>query len=200
LYLEINKLHLQKLKTNKMKAKIFIVAVLLATFLTSCKNGENKETSGDQVEKLAVKENFNVEVDVIAQTQDDFTIYYSEDNTNVFSGGKAIWCGVKGGLTPEKVVFDLPEQIVPTNIRLDFGIKKDHKDVIIQNIKLAFYDRVFNIKGSEFLNYFIVNDKIITTVDVAKGTITLKVDPLKNDGTYYYPRQELLDQIAKMTK
>ena len=183
-----------------MKAKYFILAVLLSAFITSCKNKETKEASETKTEKPAVKENFNVEIEITAQTADDFTVYYSEDNTNQFSGEKAIWCGVKGGLTPEKVVFDLPEGAIPTNIRLDFGIKKDHKDVIVQNIKLAFFDRVFNIKGSDLLNYFIVNDEIQTTIDAAKGTITLKVDPTKNDGTYYYPRQELIDEIAKMTK
>lgn len=182
-----------------MKTKYFFLAVLITTFITSCKKTETKDGSGIKTEKPAVKENFNVEIDLIAQTKDDFTVYYTEDKTNDFSGEKAIWCGVKGGLTPEKAVFDLPEGVIPTNIRLDFGIKKDHKDVIVQNIKLAFFDRVFNIKGSDLLNYFIVNDKIQTNVDTTKGTITLKVDPAKNEGTYYYPRQELLDQIAKMT-
>jgi hypothetical protein len=183
-----------------MKANFFIVAVLFATLVTSCKNGDSKEATEAQTEKPVVKQNFNVEIDVIAQTQDDFAVYYTEDKTNQFEPTKAVWGGIKGGLTPEKVIFDLPEEVIPTNIRLDFGIKKDHKDVVVQNIKFAFYDKTFSIKGSELLNYFIINDKIQTTLDVAKGTITLKIDPANNDGTYYYPRQELLDQIAKMTK
>lgn len=182
-----------------MKAKYFIAAMLITVFITSCKNGEAKDASDATLEKSVVKENFNVEMDITAETKDDFTVYYTEDNTNDFSGEKAIWCGIKGGLTPEKVVFDLPEDVIPTNIRLDFGIIKDHKDVMVHNIKLAFHGKDFNIKGSDLLNYFIINDKIQTTIDAAKGTITLKVDPAKNDGTYYYPKQELLDQIAKMS-
>jgi hypothetical protein len=182
-----------------MKTKFFTLTIVLLLVASSCKKGESNETNESSSEKTASKDFFNVEMDIIAQTQDDFTVYYSEDKTNNFDGTKAIWKGVKGGSVPEKVIFDLPSEVIPTNIRLDFGIKKDHKDVIIQNIKIAFYNKSFTFKGSDFLNYFILNDKIITEVDTQKGTIILKGNPTNKEGTYYYPRQELLDQISKLT-
>ena len=181
-----------------MKTNFFTLTIVILLIASSCKKGENKETTESQPEKTS-KDFFNVEMDIIAQSQDDFTVYYTEDKTNNFEGTKTVWKGVKGGSIPEKVIFDLPTEIIPTNIRLDFGIKKDRKDVIIQNIKIAFYDKSFAIKGSDFLNYFILNDKITTEVDTQKGTIILKSNSTTNDGTYYYPRQELLDQISKLT-
>ncbi|MEZ4876075.1 MAG: hypothetical protein R2805_00755 [Flavobacterium sp.] len=182
-----------------MKKKILILAVLILSITISCKNEEKKKDTESNTEKLVVKENFNVEIDVTADSSDDFTVYYTEDRTNQFDGDKAVWSGVKGGLESEKVIFDLPEAVIPTNIRLDFGIKKDRKDEIIHNIKISYYDRAFNIKGSDFFNYFIKNENIPTKINTLKGTITIQSNP-QADGTYFYPRQELLDEITKLTK
>lgn len=181
-----------------MRTKFFLVATFLVVLMSSCKDGD-KNAQTDAA-KPAVKQNFNVEMDIIADTQDDFTVYYTEDGTNAFVGAQAVWKGVNGGLKPEKVIIDLPEEVIPTNIRLDFGIKSDRKDVILEKLKINYFDKSFEIKGSDFLNYFIKNDLVITEVDTQKGTITFKKDPKSSVGTYFGPRQELLDQIAKMTK
>jgi hypothetical protein len=177
-----------------MKKNIYYLSVVCLV-LFSCKDEKKINTEENY------KKNFNVEIDVITQTPDDFAVYYTEDKTNNFPPEAAVWAGVKGESKEEKIFFDLPPQIIPTNIRLDFGIKKDYKDIVIKNIKLSFYSKNFNIKGSELLNYFIVNKYLQTTIDNVKGTITLHIiDPSNIDGSYYYPRQELIDKLAEMTK
>lgn len=179
-----------------MKTRIFTLAIAFLLIATSCKKEEVKEAD----KKPAGKQFFNIEMDVVAQTQDDFTVYYTEDGTNAFDPTKAVWKGVNGGGVAEKVVFDLPEQIIPTNIRLDFGIKPERKEVVLKNLKFGYYDKSFEIKGSDFLNYFIVNDLVDTKIDAANGTITFTKAAKSTVGTYFGPRQELLDQIAKLTK
>ncbi len=179
-----------------MKTKSILPFVILVLTLFSCKN---KTEDGASKVAAPVKENFIVELDVNTSKKDDFTVYYTEDKTNEFDGIKAVWKGVLGGGTDEKVIIELPVDVIPTNIRLDFGINPEREDVIVNKITLKYLDKVFDIRGADFLNYFIKND-VPTEVDTAKGTIKIIKTKEKVDGTYFYPRQELLDQIALMTK
>jgi len=177
-----------------MKTKVLSSLLVLSMFF-SCKDGK----TGVEI-KETVKQNFSVEFDVIAETPDDFTVYYTETNTNEFVGDKAVWGGVKGGNQQEKVIIDLPEPIIPTNIRLDFGVKLDRKDVVLKNIKFIFYGNSFEIRGSDFFNYFVIREGVKTETDVTAGTIKFIKTPEQTEGTNYYPRQELLDKIAQITK
>lgn len=178
-----------------MKLKFISVLVVVLIAFTSCKDDKKAAP-----ETKNVKENFSVELDVIAEKSDDFTVYYTETGTNEFDGTKAAWRGVAGGNKLEKVVIDLPVEITPTNIRLDFGISPERKDVVLKNIKMIFYENSFEIKGSDFFNYFVKNDQIPTEVNAADGTIKFIKEASRKEGTYFYPRQELLDKIAKITK
>lgn len=180
-----------------MKAKFFINFLALVVLATSCKDDKKADEKADT---LPVKQNFSVELDVVAEKKDDFTVYYTENGTNEFVGAQAVWKGVSGGNIEEKVVIELPEQIIPTNIRLDFGISPERKDVVLKKARIIYYGKTFEIKGSDFLNYFVKNDQIPTEVDPAAGTIKFIKEPSRTEGTYFYPRQELLDKIAEITK
>ncbi|MCB9425824.1 MAG: hypothetical protein H6584_02170 [Flavobacteriales bacterium] len=176
-----------------MKKIIVIALTVLGVF--SCKDKQNEQESS---ESNLLSENFVVEMEIIAQTPDDFAVYYTEDNTNNFSGVDASWKGITGNNTSEKIRIDLNAKVIPTNIRLDFGINPNRKDVVIKNIHFKYYSKEFVIRGADFLNYFIKND-VPTEINTTEGTIKLIKTQEKTDGTYFYPRQELLDQIKSMT-
>ncbi len=170
------------------------ILLLILILTTSCKKTENK------VEKeLIMDKFFSVEFSVKADKPDDFTVYWSEDKTNNFDGTRAVWGGIKGQGIDETITIKLPEQIVPTNVRLDFGIKPEKENVILKNLEFNFYGNKFNIRGSEFLNYFIVRPEIKTTIDNNLGTITFSKTEQLKDGYYYYPKQELLEKIKLIT-
>ncbi|WP_396149418.1 hypothetical protein [Flavobacterium sp.] len=177
-----------------MKKRFLVSISLFLVIVSSCKDEKKTEEKAEPV-----KENFSVELDVVVKKNDDFTVYYTETGTNEFDGTKAVWGGVSGGNIDEKVLIELPEEIVPTNIRVDFGIKPEREDVVLKKITLIFHGKRFEIKGSDFLNYFIVNDKVPTETDGALGTIKFLKTPENKEGTYFYPRQELLDKIAELT-
>lgn len=182
-----------------MKVKFFIIAIAFLGMMSSCKDDKKTEGAESTEAKAPGKQNFVVEMDVTTQTKDDFTVYYTEDGTNMFQPTQTVWRGVAGGGAKEKIVFDLPDEIVPTNIRLDFGMNKDRQDLTVDNIKFSYLDKSFQIKGSDFFNYFIKEERTVTEVNAQNGTIKLG-KTTGNDGTFFYPRQELLDEIAKMTK
>ncbi len=183
-----------------MKARFLILTLLTLTFITSCKNGENKENNSASPDVTKAKQCFNVEFNVLVEKADDFTVYFTEDNTNNFIGEKAVWGGVKGGLIEEKITIELPGQIVPTNIRLDFGIKPERKDITVKNIKMDYYGKSFEIKGSNFFNFFTPNPDFAYKIDAANSTVIFIRNPEFKQGTYFYPKQELLDKIKTITK
>jgi hypothetical protein len=177
-----------------MKTNFVIVATIISLIFISCKNDKK-----DEVADADVKQNFSVDLYVVAPLDDNFSVYYTEDNTISFNGDKAVWRGVKGQPASQQVTLDLKEEIIPTNIRIDFGINKDQGDVVLEKFKLSFYGKSFEAKGSEFFKYFIPNDSVKTEIDPTKGTIKFLKNPKKFFSPFYYPQQAVLDEIKKIT-
>lgn len=179
-----------------MKLK-FLALVILLTVGVSCKK-ETKEKDAMQPE-VAVNENFTVEIDATAPVHDDFAVYYTEDGTIDFSGDKAVWRGIAGGTASENLVIDLPESIVPTAIRLDFGMNKEQGNITIEHIKMSYQGKSFEFKGSDFFTYFIKSEEFITEVDNGKGTMTIIKGKSGFKTPYFYPTPFLAESIAKIT-
>jgi hypothetical protein len=185
-----------------MKNK-FLTLIVLAIAIVSCNKSTEKTTEATENQPaVEVPQNFYVELDVLAEKKDDFALYYTEDSTINFTSDKTVWAGVEGQPGSQKITLNLSEEIVPTDIRIDFGIKKGQEqgDVTLEKFKMNFYGKSFEFKGSDFFNYFIPNDNVETKIDAAKGTITFLKNPSKQDTPFYYPKQTLLDQIALITK
>ena len=177
-----------------MKTNFLILATIISLTIISCKNDKKED-----VAKADEKQNFSIDLEVLAPLDDNFSVYYTEDNTINFNGDRAVWRGVKGQLESQKVTIDLKEEIIPTNIRIDFGINKDQGDVVLEKFKLSFYGKSFEAKGSEFFKYFIPNDSVKTEIDAVKGTVKFLKNPDKFFAPFYYPQQAVLDEIKKIT-
>jgi hypothetical protein len=181
-----------------MKAKFFILAALFSLAFTSCKNNDGEKKTEEA--KPVVKQNFSVEVNVVAQKDDNFTTYFTEDGTNKFNADKAVWGAVKGQAGSQTIVFDLSPEIIPTNVRLDFGLNKDQGDVVLEKFKFSYYGKSFEAKGSDFLKYFYPNDSVKTEVDEVKGTIKFLRGPKKYNTPFYDPQPTAVEEIKKITK
>ena len=177
-----------------MKTNFVILATIISLTFISCKNDKKED-----VTKADEKQNFSIDLDVVATLDDNFSVYYTEDNTINFNGDKAVWRGVKGQSDTQKVTLDLKEEIIPTNIRIDFGINKDQGDVVLEKFKFSFYGKSFEAKGSEFFKYFIPNDSVKTEIDTKNGTVKFLKNPKKFFTPFYYPQQAVLDEIKKIT-
>lgn len=179
--------------------KKFFVVIACIGLLVSCKDEKKTEKPAEAVVEVTGVENFRVELDVNASKKDDFTVYYTENNTIDFTGDLAQWRGVEGG-KEETIVIDLPKDVIPTDIRLDFGMNKQQEYVIVKNIKLIYHTSDFSIKGSDFFKYFIEDKNFKTEIDPTAGT--LKILPVGTTYTtpYFYPTQQLLDAIKELTK
>lgn len=180
-----------------MKLRV-LIGLLSLSLVFSCKDkAEEGKTPEAETPKQQI---FNVEMDIKAQSADDFAVYYTEDNSINFTDKQVIWTGVKGGMESERLTFNFPEDVLPTNLRIDFGIKKDAKEVTLERFKIAYMDKTIEAKGSEFLYYFMPNDKVDAVPDLEKGIITFKKNTKFPTETYfYYPSQALNDTIKVLT-
>jgi len=182
-----------------MKINFFIGLIALVFVTTSCKSDKKAET-GENASNLP--KNFSLELNVISEKNDDFAMYFSEETPATFGPENAVWSGVKGKPEMQTAVFKLAEDVIPTYIRIDFGIKgpAERGDVILENFKLSYNGKTFERKGSDFLNYFIVNPKIVTEIDQAKGTIKFNKNTVDAVNPYYEPKETLAVEISKLTK
>ena len=185
-----------------MKVKFIMIAAILTVALTSCKKENETKQPGQENVEAATKQNFSVELDVVAEKDDNFALYFTEDGTIAFSLDNVAWSEVKAGSGSQKVVFNLSEEVVPTHIRLDFSLKKPEErgDITLQKVKIDFYGKSFEFKGSDFFKYFIEKAETKTEVNPADGTIKFVKDPTAKTTPFYYPTQNLIDEIAKITK
>lgn len=184
-----------------MKTKFILLIAFLSLVVVSCKNDTKAaDEKTDEVAQPQGKQNFSLEMDVISANKEDFSMFYTEDATINFNSEKVVWAGVPAKAGSQKVVFDLKEEILPTDIRIDFGIVQERGDVTLEKFKLNYYGKTFEAQGSDFLKYFIVNEGVQVDVDAAKGTIRFQKLANKPYTPSFYPQQAILDEIKKITK
>lgn len=180
-----------------MKSKIILILGIIFLSLTSCKENKKDEVT-DEV-KVDAKQNFSLDLDVICLKKDDFTLFYTEDKSISFTADKTAWRGVIASPLSQRVTMDLKGEIIPTNIRLDFGVNKDQEDIILEKFKISYYGKTFEAKGSEFFKYFIPNTFIKTEIDQVKGTVKF-LKSASFSTPFFYPHQAIIDELIKITK
>lgn len=185
------------MKQNKI---IFIFSVL-ALVLQSCKNDAEKTENPD--EKVELKETFDVSFNLNIPKDDTFQLYYTEDNSLNFGDDRSVKSVVKGNDQPQDVLFKLPADVLPSQIRLDFGDNADQGDIVINSMKLKYLDKDFSVAfgpGKESVtHYFYLLDQQIK-YDDTNSTIKL----LKPKGQIHDPlmwsNQLLSDEMVKLYK
>jgi hypothetical protein len=187
-----------------MKNKIFYLSLMLALVLISCneKNEVKQDNLKEEKEEKINPNSFKVIFNVIVKKDDKFHLYYTEDGTINFPEEKSIWVDVKGQEYEQDVVFNFPEDVIPTQLRIDFNTNQKDEAIQINNFKMTYYGKVFEAPGIQFFDYFGPNLETVTIIDEDK--VIFK--PLNSDnGRYappsFYPSQEALknriDQITQ---
>jgi hypothetical protein len=150
---------------------------MILLVLVSCKN-EKSEEPKDQATKLP--ETFNITFNLIVKKDDTFSLLYNEDKTLNFSGERLISSIVKGSDAPQDVIFKLPADVLPTNIRLDLGKNKEQDPIVVNSMKAKYFDKIFETKGNVVKNYFYFND-----FQLAPDEKTSTVKAVVKDGSYF---------------
>lgn len=177
-----------------MKAVKYLICSLIIVFLISCK--DKKEADQPLIENV-----FTITINAKVSKDDTFQVFYNESNDaqTPFEEKYSIFTAVKGSDQDQDIVFKLPEDVFPTQIRLDFGINKSQTEISISNFKINYKQKSFEAKGSNFFNYF-TPDTVFVKVD----KVNSKAIPFVNkDGGYdpmFISKNELNQEILKLIK
>lgn len=177
--------------------KKILLTIIALTLFVSCKKEAENQPKTDVVEEQ-VNPNFNVVVFAFAAQKDDFALYFTEDNTIEFKPEQAIWCGIEPGQANQRVYFEVPEERLPTHLRLDFGLNKAQDSVIIEKIKLNYLKNSFEIKGSDFFNYFNQDENFKTRIDEKNGTLVVYKKEAEYKTPFFYPNENLVNQLKAL--
>jgi hypothetical protein len=175
-----------------MKNLYFIYVLLALTLLSSCKGKE------EQTEKATKEpEVFEVGFNLTFSKDDVFQLYYTEDGSLNFNDEMSIRLPQKGSENPQEVVFKMPNNVLPTNIRLDLGENPEQKSIVVNSMRLKFYDNVFEAKDSLVSRYFYLLENQVKYDN--KSSVISIVTP---EGVFYDPlmwsNELLTDEIKKV--
>jgi hypothetical protein len=177
--------------------KVVGIAALFLMAVVGCKNDKSTDKPVDVPAAAAEKisyDHFRVEVDVVATKDDTFSVFYTTNGTIDFNANEVIWYPVKGSANEQHLYADLPKDIIPSHLRLDFGLTK--QDVVFKKITILYHDKQFVAAGPDIFKYFAVNPAGCTA-DPATGT--LKVLPIKESGISLYPLEPLTAELNTLT-
>lgn len=167
-----------------MKTKVLSFLTVMVLVFSGCKNEKSVDTL--EVKKTeVVDKNFKAILKVIVKKDDDFSLFYTEDGSTDFKEAP-LWMHVKGSANEQEVTFNLPEDVIPTQLRLDFGMKQDQEDITFKSFKFDYMGKTFEKSGAEIAIYF-TPDLTKCTFDPATGIIQAVVKNGKREYPSLYP-------------
>jgi hypothetical protein len=179
-----------------MKTKLVNTVLFISLTLFSCKNNEPKE-SPDSIQE--VKPNtFEVTLDLVIKTDDELILFYKNGPNQWFDDEKTVWYSVKGSEEAQSVVFNLPEGVLPTDLRIDIGRNemKNLKEIEIKKIAISYLDKVFEIQHDKIDTYFKPNQCM--SYDSSTKMYTFKKDEKGIYDPFLEAQPDFYPQLAKI--
>ncbi|QFZ54434.1 hypothetical protein FEZ18_06310 [Oceanihabitans sp. IOP_32] len=154
--------------------------VLLIGFVAffACKSEKKKtqilETEDDTIvvnNEIEGNQYFEVILDAVVKKDDKFHLFYKDFNSKEYSSKRVLEVIVKGSENSQKLVFSIPEGIIPNGLRLDFGVNYSQEPITLNNLKITYNNKEFYFNDGKFEQLFKPNkyiiynekDKLITT-------------------------------------
>ncbi len=165
--------------------------LFLSVLLFGCKNEKT-------VEPVKEKNTVKISFELIVKKDDKMHLYFTQDGTLNFDEKSTVWATVKGSDAVQSVVFELPEDAVPTHVRVDFGSGKnlEQSNVELKTFKINYFAKNFEVSGVSILQYFYPME---ANTKIAPGTSTL--ERLKKDqesGPILYPQVALTSKLKEI--
>lgn len=185
-----------------MMTNRILISLLLILTLSSCKNESKNENDSPVKEKEAENKNsFTITINAIVKKDDSFQVFFKEqDDQKPFDEKNSVYAVFKGSDSPQDIVFNLPEDVVPNYVRFDYGINKKQSEIILNSFKISYFGKTFEIKNNELANFISFNEGTLK-FNKEKGSITPFIlkdgsyDPMSFTSTTLYDKiQQLLRQ------
>lgn len=168
--------------------------------MTSCKDGEKKTDTVDAKTENPDDGRLKVSFDLTIKKDDNLHLYFTEDGTINFNEQQSVWLPVKGSDASQKVTFVLPEEVVPTHIRVDFGHGKNpaQSDVALTSFGLSYLGQDFQAQGTDIFKYFYPSAE---TTKIVEGTATLqRLKSAQESAPILYPQIPLTEKLKELAQ
>lgn len=169
--------------------KHFIKSILLVIILvlfTSC----NKDKDYNNV---------NIKIETVIQENDSIRVFYTTDNSINFKEEQAVWKIIEGSIKNQEIVIEIPNNILPNQLRIDFGKNTANQEIVLNKICVSYLESTFEAKGEEIYWYF-RPDENNTTLDKKNGVLKRKI-PNQLNGPSIYPKgDKLKEQLNELYK
>lgn len=138
-----------------MKNIVFGLLLMILS-LYSCKENNNKPVSEQDngPVKVELKDYFQVSMNVEVEKDDVFEVYFYETGSTTFHPRDFVSMKVNGGDGNQNLIIDLPDNIYPERLRLDFGKNKNQGLLKINSISLVFNEKEYEFSDKEIINEF----------------------------------------------
>jgi hypothetical protein len=181
-------------KNKEMNSKFILPYLLFTIVFVSCK----KEKTDNQIESEEKSKTFDVTLNMVVSQDDNFQIFYIDGSNQDFDENKSLWVSVKGSSEPQDIIFNLPEDVIPSNIRLDLGNNENQSAMKFNSFKMSYYDKSYELKDTLILKNFVIGEQL--NYDKATSTLT----PNKGKAIIYdpllYPQSNLREEIEKIVQ
>lgn len=175
---------------NQIKYGIAVCFVLLT--LAGCKNDKQAEPENVKTAEPAIQ----VVVDMVVKKDDVFQLFYTEGQTLNF-GPQSIYINVPGKNESQQIVFDLPNDAVVGNLRLDPGQNQQQEEMTINGFTIKMGDKELVLSAADFFKYFSPNNCV--KINPEKFSFT----GLKADGIYdplFYGNYYCMEALKKLNQ
>lgn len=172
--------------------KIFLLGLIIVLSFSGCEQvGGKKYVSIDDQSQV-----FKVRVLGIFPEDDTYSLYYTTDGSIDFTTIPPIYQTVAADTNSQEIVFSLPEQVMPAQLRLDFGVKPHPKTITLKLITLSYKGRALQLPGTLIFSYF-TPDFSKTDFNPSNATIVGVVKNGMRQTPSLYPKQGPLSREIK---
>lgn len=146
-----------------MLKKISLAIILI--FFIGCKENKTESTDNTQIDSEIIdkpkqEENFKVKIKGVFNKDDQFTLFYIENESEKFNAQKVVVTKFDASNEIQEITLETPVDVYPMNIMLDFSSNKEQSSIKIYECILEYKSKSYTIKGSELKKYFRFNDGV----------------------------------------
>lgn len=184
-----------------MKTRNIVLSVLIVFAFVSCKNETEKKAN--EGSKTELKETFDVSFNLTIPKDDTFQLFYTEDGSLNFGDDRSVKSVVKGSAAPQTVLFKLPADVFPNQIRLDFGDNPEQGSVVVNSMKAKYLDKSYNVTfgpGKESVTHYFYLLEQQVKYDEATSTISMLNPKGQIHDPLMWSNQLLSEEMAKLYK
>jgi hypothetical protein len=150
-----------------MKKKIILLCIVISTtFFLSCKDKNNTQDKTEQTDNT--DEYFILNLDVIADESDTFTMYYLINDMKSISKEKSVSVNMYGSKSIQSLKFQLNEKALPEKLLLKF--KNQNQNIQFIKASLTYEGKEFKFEGDRFFQFFVPNQNIEYNRETATAT------------------------------